>query len=75
VESTGNVGVLAAAGGRGENLSRNEAAALLAAPGNNRQAAERALRQEEKGNIELSNQARKALEEVLDKKDKDKKKK
>lgn len=62
VQSTGNTGVLAAAGGRGETLNRNEAAALLAAPGSNKQAAQAALKQAEKGNIELSNQARKALE-------------
>jgi hypothetical protein len=64
VESTGNVGVLAAAGGRGEKLSRNEAAALIAAPGNDRKAAERALGQAEKGNIQISNQTRKALEQA-----------
>ena len=64
VESTGNVGVLAAAGGRGEKLSRNEAAALIAAPGNDRKAAERALSQAEKGNIQISNQTRKALEQA-----------
>jgi hypothetical protein len=63
-ESTGNIGVLAAAGGRGETLNRNEAAALIAAPGNNREAAQRALNQAEKGNIELSNQARQALEQA-----------
>ena len=71
VESTGNVGVLAAAGGRGEKLSRNEAAALIAAPGNDRKAAERALSQAEKGNIQISNQTRKALEQATS----DKKKK
>ena len=64
VESTGNVGVLAATGGRGEKLSRNEAAALIAAPGNDRKAAERALSQAEKGNIQISNQTRKALEQA-----------
>ena len=75
VQSTGNVGVLAAAGGRGETLRRNEAAALIAAPGNDRKAAERALSQAKKGNIEISNQTRKALEKAApDKKDKDKKK-
>lgn len=64
VQSTGNIGVLAAAGGRGEKLSRNEAAALIAAPGNDRKAAERALKQAEKGNIEISNQTRKALKKA-----------
>jgi hypothetical protein len=64
VQSTGNTGVLAAAGGRGETLNRNEAAALLAAPGSNKQAAQAALKQAEKGNIDLSNQARKALEQA-----------
>ena len=75
VQSTGNVGVLAAAGGRGETLRRNEAAALIAAPGNDKKAAGRALKQAEKGNIEISNQTRKALEKAApNKKDKDKKK-
>jgi hypothetical protein len=64
VQSTGNTGVLAAAGGRGETLSRNEAAALIAAPGNNKQAAQSALKQAEKGNIQISNQTRKALEQA-----------
>jgi uncharacterized membrane protein len=49
---------------RGEKLSRNEAAALIAAPGNDRKAAERALSQAEKGNIQISNQTRKALEQA-----------
>lgn len=65
----GSTGVLAGAKGgqtaqAQSTLSRNEAAALLAAPGNNRQAAQSALKAEERGRVELSNQARQVLQQA-----------
>jgi hypothetical protein len=79
-DQPGNTGVLAAAKGgqtaqAQSTLSYNEAAALLAAPGNNAKAAESALKAADKGRIELSNAARQALEQAASKNDGDKDKK
>ena len=69
----GAKGAAAAAGDPGK-MGSNAAAALISEGG--RSSAQAALKQAEKGNIELSNQARKALEDAAKKnKDKDKKKK
>lgn len=70
----GSTGVLAAAKGgqtaqAQSTLSRNEAAALLSAPGNNAKAAESALKAADKGRVELSNQARQVLEQAASKND------
>ena len=65
----GAKGAAAAAGDPGK-MGSNAAAALISEGG--RSSAKAALKQAEKGNIELSNQARKALEKAADK---DKKKK
>lgn len=76
----GSTGVLAAAKGgqtaqAQSTLSRNEAAALLAAPGNNAKAAESALKAADRGRVELSNQARQVLEQAASKNDGDRGKK
>lgn len=68
----GATGVMAAAGSD-HKMGAQAAAALLAAPGSDRKAAQSALRQEEKGKIELTNNARKALQQAASGGDKKKK--
>jgi hypothetical protein len=66
-EATGNIGVRAAAG-EDKKMGAQAVAALIAAPGNDRKAAQAALKQAEKGNIELTNNARQALQQAAKKK-------
>jgi len=62
-EATGNIGARAAAGSDGR-MGSQAAAALIAAPGSDRKAAQAALNQASKGNISLTNNARKALQQA-----------
>lgn len=67
VESGSGFGIKAAAGAAGDpnKLGTNAVAAIIAAPGSDRKAAEATLRKFEKGKIELTNQARRALEALV----------
>jgi len=70
VQSGSGLGIrqVAAAGGDSNKLGATGVAAILAAPGSNKQAAEQALRQAEKGNITLTPNARQALQQAAKKK-------
>jgi hypothetical protein len=70
IESGSGLGIKAAAGAAGDpnKIGANAAAAIIAAPGSDRKAAEKALQKADKGKIELTNQARKALEKAAKKK-------
>lgn len=67
VESGSGFGIKAAAGAAGDpnRLGTNAVAAIIAAPGSDRKAAEATLRKFEKGKIDLTNEARKALEKLV----------
>lgn len=67
VESGSGLGIKAAAAAAGDpnKLGTNAVAAIIAAPGSDRKAAEATLRKYEKGKIELTNEARKALEKLV----------